>query len=172
MLFVQNPQQRPSQLFAHGRGTGAVKPGSDKVIPLAPEFVRPQDGHEQQDCEINVSLRWLDSRGSQYAALGTTVLGDDLYCHEPFCRALRAKGLEFILVRKADSHKTLYEWVADPDRNRVVKTGVRKRLFDDMKALTTYLCFDSWEHLLDFMLEGWSYTPESRIVRPPKPEIG
>ena len=30
----------------------------------------------------------------------------------------------------------------------------RKRLFDDMKALTTYLCFDSWEHLLDFMLEG------------------
>ncbi len=28
----------------------------------------------------------------------------------------------------------------------------RKRVFDDMKALTTYFCFDSWEHLLDFML--------------------
>jgi hypothetical protein len=41
-----------------------------------------------------------------------------------------------------------------------------------MKALTTYLCFDSWEHLLDFMLEGWSDKPESRIVRPPKPETG
>ena len=284
-----------------------VKPGSDKVIPLAPEFIRPQDGHEKQDCEINASLRWLDSRGSQYAALGTTVLGDDLYCHEPFCRALLAKGLEFILVCKPDSHKTLYEWVADLERNGIVKTVVqtrwtgkryetdtyryvsavplrnaddalsvnwceittrtadgkvlyrnafatslavddtniaevvasgrarwkienennntlktkgyrfehnyghgqqflssvlatlimlayllhtlldlmddkfcllrqklpsRKRLFDDMKALTTYLCFDSWEHLLDFMLEGWSCTPESRIVRPPKPEIG
>ena len=284
-----------------------VKPGSDKVIPLAPEFVRPQDGHEKQDCEINAALRWLDSRGSQFAALGTTVLGDDLYCHEPFCRALLAKGLEFILVCKPDSHKTLYEWVADLERNGIVKTVVqtrwtgkryetdtyryvsavplrnaddalsvnwceittrtadgkvlyrnafatslavddtniaevvasgrarwkienennntlktkgyrfehnyghgqqflssvlatlimlayllhtlldlmddkfcllrqklpsRKRLFDDMKALTTYLCFDSWEHLLDFMLEGWSCTPESRIVRPPKPEIG
>jgi hypothetical protein len=268
-----------------------VNPGSDKVIPLAPEFVRPQDGHEKQDCEINASLRWLDSRGSQYAALGTTVLGDDLYCHEPFCRALLAKGFEFILVCKADSHKTLYEWVDDLERNGIVKTVVRtrwtgkryetntyryvsavplrnaddalsvnwceitsritdgkvlyrnafatslavddanvaevvasgrarwkienennntlktkgyhfehnfghgqqflssllatliilayllhtlldliddkfcllretlpsrKRLFDDMKALTTYLCFDSWEHLLDFMLEGWS----------------
>jgi len=70
-----------------------VKPGCDKVIPLAPEFIRPQDGHEKQDCEINASLRWLDSQGSQYAALGTTVLGDDLYCHEPFCRALLVKGL-------------------------------------------------------------------------------
>lgn len=40
-----------------------VKPGSDKVIPLAPEFIRPQDGHEKQDFEINASLRWLDNRG-------------------------------------------------------------------------------------------------------------
>ena len=284
-----------------------VKPGSDKVISLAPEFIKPQDGHEKQDCEINASLRWLDSQGSQYAALGTTVLGDDLYCHEPFCRALLVKGLEFILVCKPDSHKTLYEWVDDLERNGIVKTVVhkrwtgkryetdtyryvsavplrnaddalsvnwcelttrsadgkvlyrnafatslmvddanvvevvtsgrarwkienennntlktkgyrfehnfghgqqflssllatlillayllhtlldlmddkfcllrqklpsRKRLFDDMKALTTYLCFDSWEQLLDFMLEGWSYKPGSPINRPPKPGIG
>jgi hypothetical protein len=284
-----------------------VKPGSDKVISLAPEFVSPQDGHEKQDCEINASLRWLERQGSQFAALGTTVLGDDLYCHEPFCRALLNKQLAFILVCKPDSHKTLYEWVDDLDRNGVVKTlahkrwtgkrheidtyryvdavplrdtddallvnwceiitrtedGMviyrnafatsividdanvaevvasgrarwkienennntlktkgyhfehnfghgehflssllatlillayllhtlldlmddtfcllrqklpsRRRLFDDMKALTTYFCFDSWEHLLNFMLEGWSYTPESRIIRPPKPEIG
>ncbi len=283
-----------------------VKPGSDKVISLAPEFVCPQDGNDKQDCEINASLRWLESRGSQFAALGTTVLGDDLYCHEPFCRALLNKQFEFILVCKPDSHKTLYEWVDDLDRNGVVKTVVRKRwtgkrnetdtyryvgdvplrdsdkallvnwceittrtedgkvlyrnafatslvindasvaevvasgrarwkienennntlktkgyhfehnfghgeqflsallatlillayllhtllhlmddkfcllrqklpsrrrLFDDMKALTTYLCFDSWEHLLDFMLEGWSYTPDTRITRPPKSEI-
>lgn len=284
-----------------------VKPGSDKVISLAPEFVCPQDGHEKQDCEINASLRWLERHGSQFTALGTTVLGDDLYCHEPFCRALLDKRFEFILVCKPDSHKTLYEWVDDLDRNGAVKTVMHKRwtgkhyeidtyryvsavplrdtddallvnwceittcaedgkvlyrnafatslavndgnvaemiasgrtrwkvenennntlktkgyhfehnfghgeqflssllatlillayllhtlldlmddkfcllrqklpsrwrLFDDMKALTTYLCFDSWEHLLDFMLEGWSYKPESRVSRPPKPKIG
>ena len=284
-----------------------VKSGNDKVISLAPEFVCPQDGHEKQDCEINASLRWLERQGSQFAALGTTILGDDLYCREPFCRALLDKQLEFILVCKPDSHKTLYEWVDDLERNGVVKTVVRKRwtgkrneidtyryvgtvplrdtddallvnwceittrteegkilyrnafatslaiddvnvaavvasgrarwkienennntlktkgyhfehnfghgqqflsslmatlillayllhtlldlmddkfcllrqklpsrrrLFDDMKALTTYLCFDSWEHLLAFMLEGWSYTPESRSVRLPKPGIG
>lgn len=44
-----------------------VKPGSDKVIALAPEFVSPQDGHKKQDCEINASLRWLERQGSQFA---------------------------------------------------------------------------------------------------------
>ena len=284
-----------------------VKPGHEQVISLAPEFVSPQDGHKKQDCEINASHRWLESYGSQYAALKTTVIGDDLYCHEPFCRTLLIKGLEFILICKPDSHKVLYEWVDDLERNGVVKTVVvkrwtgkiheidsyryvshvplrntddallvnwceitthttdgkllyrnafatslainddnvadivasgrarwkienennntlktkgyhfehnfghgeqflssllatlillafllhtllnlmddqfclllqtlpsRKRLFNDMKALTTYLCFDSWEHLVDFMLDGWSNKPSIQILRPPKSEFG
>lgn len=28
-----------------------VVPGDSRVIPLQPEFIRPQDGHEKQDCE-------------------------------------------------------------------------------------------------------------------------
>ena len=60
------------------------------------------------------------------AALGTTVLGDDWYCHEPFCRALLAKGLEFIRVCKPDSHKPWYEWGDDLERNGIVKTVVDK----------------------------------------------
>ena len=28
-----------------------VAPGHDKVIPLEPEFINPQDGAEKQDCE-------------------------------------------------------------------------------------------------------------------------
>ncbi|MFZ2168791.1 MAG: ISNCY family transposase, partial [Methylococcaceae bacterium] len=115
-----------------------VKSGSAKVIPLAPEFIRPQDGHEKQDCAINASLRWLESQGSRYAALGTTVLGDDLYCHEPFCRALLTKGLEFILVCKADSHKTLYEWVDDLERNGIVKSVVHTRWTGKRHETDTY----------------------------------
>ena len=52
------------------------------------------------------------------------------------------------------------------------KLRSHRHLFDDMKALTTCFCFDSCERLFNFMLEGWSYTLESRIVHPPKPEIG
>jgi hypothetical protein len=44
--------------------------------------------------------------------LGVTILGDDLYCKQPLCEAIVQQGLNFILVCKADSHKTLYEWVS------------------------------------------------------------
>lgn len=30
----------------------------------------------------------------------------------------------------------------------------RKTFFDDVRALTRYMCFDSWDALLTFMMEG------------------
>jgi hypothetical protein len=45
------------------------------------------------------------------------------------------------------------------------KIPSRQRLFNDMRALTTYFCFESWDALLDFMLKGWS-------ARIPKPASG
>lgn len=41
-----------------------VKPGLDKGIPLAPEYVRPQAGAEKQDCELNAAKRWLARWGA------------------------------------------------------------------------------------------------------------
>jgi hypothetical protein len=40
-----------------------------------------------------------------------TILGDDLYSRQPFCRQLLSHGYHFILVCKPESHKTLYEYV-------------------------------------------------------------
>lgn len=93
-----------------------VAPGEPKVIPLPPEFVQPQDGEEKQDCEIAAGKRWLAEWGSTYAPWGATLLGDDLYCHQPFCEAAQQEGFDFILVCKPDSHSLLYEWVADFER--------------------------------------------------------
>jgi hypothetical protein len=115
-------------LYSHTALTPVVvSPGMDKVIPLAPEFVQPQDGQQKQDCELNAARRWLAQWAEQYAPLGVTVLGDDLYCHEPFCRALLDEGLDFILVCKPDSHQELYEWVAFLDRSGAIQTRTRKR---------------------------------------------
>jgi len=88
-----------------------VKPGLDPVIPLAPEFVRPQDGAEKQDCELNAATRWLADCGGDYSPLGVTLLGDDRYCHEPFCREVLKRGMGFILVCKPASHPIVYEWL-------------------------------------------------------------
>lgn len=88
-----------------------VGPGNSKVIPLIPEFVVPQDGHQKQDCENAAAKRWIEQHGKQYSQLGITVLGDDLYCHQPMCELLLKKQLNFILVCQSKSHKTLYEWL-------------------------------------------------------------
>lgn len=86
-----------------------VCPGRSQVIPLVPEFVVPQDGHDKQDCETAAAKRWLLQRGERYSALKMTMLGDDLYCHQPVCQQLLAQGFNFILVCRPESHTTLYD---------------------------------------------------------------
>jgi len=115
-----------------------VKPGCDKVIALAPEFTAPQDGAAKQDCEINAAKRWLAAHGAELARLKTTVLGDDLYCHEPFCRELLALALGFILVCKPDSHAIVYEWLEHLQRNGAVHTVSRTRWTGQRRETDTY----------------------------------
>lgn len=99
-----------------------VAPGQSNVIPLPPEFVQPQDGEAKQDCEIAAGKRWLTRWGAQYSDWGVTLLGDDLYCHQPFCEAAKKQGIDFLLVCKPDSHSLLYEWLADFERNGLIQT--------------------------------------------------
>jgi hypothetical protein len=87
-------------------------PGNSRVIALEPEFIVPQDGSEKQDCERAAAKRWLDQHGSRYAELKATLLGDDLYCHQPFCEQVLKKELNFIFVCKPDSHPELYQTIA------------------------------------------------------------
>lgn len=88
-----------------------VAPGHEQVLSLPPEFITPQDGHDKQDCETAAAKRWLAQYRERYGQLRMTVLGDDLYCHQPLCEAILGANCHFILVCKPDSHKTLYEWL-------------------------------------------------------------
>jgi len=86
-----------------------VAPGNERVIALEPEFIVPQDGHDKQDCEQAAAKRWINAHAEQYASRKVTLSGDDLYCKQPFCELVLDKKLNFLLVCKPDSHKTLYE---------------------------------------------------------------
>ncbi len=88
-----------------------VAPGQPHAIPLRPEFITPQDGHTKQDCELAAAKRWLEKNAARYAPLKVTLLGDDLYAHQPFCRRTLLHDFHFIFVCKPDSHPTLYHWV-------------------------------------------------------------
>jgi hypothetical protein len=115
-----------------------VKPGADQVIALAPAFVQPQDGEAKHDGELNAARRWLAQWGPAYARLGITVLGDDWYCHEPFCQALLAQGFQFLLVGKPQSHPERYDWVDFLERRGAVTTQVVKRWTGQHDAIDTY----------------------------------
>lgn len=102
-----------------------VAPGQRRAIALRPEFITPQDGHTKQDCEIAAGKRWLDQEFARYLqALGgnVTLLGDDLYAHQPFCRRVLLQGGHFIFVCKPDSHSHLYEWVGLLEQGRDLRT--------------------------------------------------
>jgi len=88
-----------------------VAPDNSQVIPLVPEFIVPQDGYNKQDCENAAAKRWLEKYAQQYARFGITILGDDLYAHQPLCELILQQQLNFILVCKPESHQTLYEWL-------------------------------------------------------------
>ncbi|MBI4596347.1 MAG: transposase [Candidatus Tectomicrobia bacterium] len=104
-----------------------VAPEKSNVFPLEPAFVVPQDGSDKQDCENAAAKRWLETHGERCKTLGVTLLGDDLYCHQPMCEVVKQQGLHFIFVCKPDSHKTLYEWVAELERLQGVQPVVVHR---------------------------------------------
>ena len=106
-----------------------VAPGHDKVIPLEPEFIAPQDGAEKQDCENQAAKRWLAVHGRRYAARGAVFLGDDLFSRQPLCEAVLEVGGHFIFVCKPSSHPLIQEYLTGaglPTVEQTVKRGKQR----------------------------------------------
>jgi hypothetical protein len=102
-----------------------VAPGHDKVIPLEPEFITPQDGAEKQDCETAAAKRWLAAHGRRYAALDAVYLGDDLFSRQPLCQTVLDAGGHFLFVCKPSSHPLIQEYLSGIDLP-VVEQTVRR----------------------------------------------
>jgi hypothetical protein len=99
-----------------------VSPGHAQVVPLRPEFITPQDGQVKQDCEINAAKRWLSAHAARYATGNDTLLGDDLYAHQPFCRQVLLHGFHFLFTCKPASHPHLNRWVEALEAGRDLHT--------------------------------------------------
>lgn len=93
-----------------------VHPEQHEVLPLAPEFLLPQDGTDKQDSELAAAKRWLPRHGPWLREQRAIILGDDLFSHQPLCEVVLAEKLDFIFVCKPSSHETLYSWVAAIER--------------------------------------------------------
>ena len=108
-------------------GASIVAPGHQHVLPLAPEFIAPQDGAEKQDCERNAARRWLARHGMSLGHLRPVFLGDDLFACQPIAEAVQAEAGNFILTCKPSSHRTITEYLygakLEEHRETVVKRG-------------------------------------------------
>lgn len=89
-----------------------VCPGHNSAVPLEPEFIIPQDGHDKQDCESRAMRRWLVAHAARYARLRPVYLGDDLFSRQPTCQAVLDAVAHFIFVCKPTSHQTIEEYRA------------------------------------------------------------
>jgi hypothetical protein len=87
-----------------------VAPGQSQVLALAPEFITPQDGSDKQDCEVAAAKRWLSAHAQQFTGQPVTLLGDDLYSHQPMAEQSLARAMSFIFTCLPDSHRALYDW--------------------------------------------------------------
>lgn len=107
-----------------------VSPNQPHALPLVPEFVTPQDGHDKQDCEIAAAKRWLEAAHERLRQWEATMLGDDLYCRQPLCEQLVKAGLDFIFVCRSTSHSTLYEHLDGIELPTLTQTVNRGRKCD------------------------------------------
>jgi hypothetical protein len=126
---IDSDTSKEEKLYYHAMINPVIAvAGRTQVIPLPPEFIKNSDGEKKQDCEQNAAKRWIKKHGKKLSKMRVTILGDDLYAHQPICEDLLAQGFNFILVCKEDSHKTVYEWINGVcEEVRVEKiTGVRK----------------------------------------------
>ncbi|MBK8986358.1 MAG: hypothetical protein IPM39_09795 [Chloroflexi bacterium] len=93
-------QVREGVTHYHHRALTAlvVHPEQSAVLPLAPEFLLPQDGSDKQDSELAAAKRWLPQQATWLQQQKAVILGDDLFSHQPFCELVLIYGLDFILV--------------------------------------------------------------------------
>jgi hypothetical protein len=121
--------------YFHGCVTPVVvSPNQKQVINLEPEFIKKQDGHQKEDCENAAVKRWLNKNHQNKYGYPVTILGDDLYSHEPVCKLALKQGYNFLFFCLETSHKTLYDWLKFLERSGEITT-IEKKQWDGRKNL-------------------------------------
>jgi hypothetical protein len=94
------------------------------VLTLPPEYISPQDGHTKQDCEWTAALRWIEQVGPRYCNWGVTIVGDDLYAHQPVIQKVLDAEMDYLFTAKEPSHRYLYEEIESLTKLGEVKESI------------------------------------------------
>jgi hypothetical protein len=115
-----------------------VSPEQSEVIFLTPEFITPQDGSEKQDCEVAAAKRWVLSHAAEFEGQPVTLLGDDLFSHQPMCQTVLGAQMNYIFTCLPTSHTDLYDWLTQLESIGEVQTFQREQLNKKSKEIYHY----------------------------------
>jgi hypothetical protein len=106
-----------------------VHPDRRQVIPLAPEFIRMQDGSTKQDCETNAAKQVLHRIRAEHRQLAIIIVGDSLFSKAPFIQELKDERCSFLLVAKPNDHTSLFADIEGLRRGKMLDrlTSTKKK---------------------------------------------
>ncbi|MEH2279496.1 MAG: hypothetical protein V7K40_33140 [Nostoc sp.] len=144
----------------------------------------------QKNCpsQVAAAKRWISNYAPEFQGQPVTLLGDDLYSRQLMVEHCLESGMNFIFTWLPESHTALYDWLDYVSWVGKVKTLeisqwhkrckeiYRYRYVNEIPlkdtqptlgvnwcelTLTKYLLFDSWQHLIDFMLNDSPLSPST-----------
>jgi hypothetical protein len=98
-----------------------VHPAHKQVLPLAPEFIRRQDGSSKQDCETVAARRLVDRLRSEHPQLPAILVADSLYATAPAIRQMQRRRFSFLIVVKPGANKSLFADIEGLRRGRMME---------------------------------------------------
>jgi hypothetical protein len=135
---VAHHKERPVSYSHQALMPAVVKPQCSQVIPLEPEFIHPQQGHDKQDCERVAAKRWIAKAGRSYSKEALTLLGDDIYSCQSIIAAVLQEEMDYIFVAKSTSHKHLYQEIDSLEKLGEMKELKRTNWTGKTHQLLTY----------------------------------
>jgi hypothetical protein len=114
----QNCRHRTGEVSYYHQLLGAVlvHPDFPEVIPLTPEPIQRQDGHQKNDCERNAARRWLKRFRQDHPHLPVIIVEDALSSNAPHIRDLLAARCHFLLGVKPGDHEHLFAQVQQREK--------------------------------------------------------
>lgn len=97
---IKNHRDNTTSYYHFMHCAAIVHPELKEVIPLAPEAIIKQDGHNKNDCEQQATKRLLTKFRREHPHLKTIVLEDSLHANGPHIALLKELDLRFILSGK------------------------------------------------------------------------
>lgn len=88
-----------------------VHPDQKTVLPLCPEAITRQDGHQKNDCEHNASKRLIPLLAKEYPRREFIALQDALSCNGPHIKMLINHGFSYIITAKPATNSLLLNTV-------------------------------------------------------------